>query len=203
VLRPAGAESHAVRDAGRGTQYADRPGRNGVDVEALASLAPGLSRITPSLQASGSNRLVPDIASMASFIPGLATYQKDGGGWGVGGGTSAATLLTAAIVALVIQGERKAGRPADPTAAGRYGCCMYVSFGGPIFLIAVGAILRYATDINVAGVDMDVIGMILMIAGVATLILSFIVAIVNRNDRKPGPGQPPANRPPPNRPPPR
>jgi len=61
---------------------------------------------------------------------------------------------------------------------------MYVSFGGPIFLIAVGAILRYATNINVSGVDMDVVGLILMVAGVAILILSIIVASVNRKDRK-------------------
>ena len=61
---------------------------------------------------------------------------------------------------------------------------MYLSFGGPIFLIAVGAILRYATNINVSGVDMDVVGLILMVAGVAILILSIIVASVNRKDRK-------------------
>lgn len=61
---------------------------------------------------------------------------------------------------------------------------MYVSFGGPIFLIAVGAILRYATNITVSGVDMDVVGLILMIAGVAILILSIVIASVNRKDRK-------------------
>ena len=48
---------------------------------------------------------------MASFTPGLAVFDKDGGGWGIGGGTSAATPLEAAIVALVLQQERKAGRP--------------------------------------------------------------------------------------------
>ena len=42
-----------------------------------------------------------------------------------------------------------------------------------IFLIAVGAILRYATDFNVRDVEMDTVGLILMIAGVAGLILSF------------------------------
>jgi kumamolisin len=48
---------------------------------------------------------------MASFTPGLVVYDKDGGGWGIGGGTSAATPLTAAIVALVLEQERAAGRP--------------------------------------------------------------------------------------------
>ncbi len=75
---------------------------------------------------------------------------------------------------------------------------MYVSFGGPIFLIAVGAILRYATNITVSGVDMDVVGLILMIAGAVILVLSFTVAMVNRKDRKTN-GRPPANRPPPPR----
>lgn len=72
-------------------------------------LAPGVS---PQLQQGSPARLSPDVASMASFVPGLATYDKDGGGWGVGGGTSAATPLTAAIVALVLEQERAAGRPA-------------------------------------------------------------------------------------------
>ena len=47
---------------------------------------------------------------MAAFKPGLAVFTK-GDGWGVGGGTSAATPLEAAIAALVIEQERKAGRP--------------------------------------------------------------------------------------------
>jgi hypothetical protein len=75
---------------------------------------------------------------------------------------------------------------------------MYVSIGGPIFLIAVGAILRYATDFNVSGIDMDTVGLILMIAGVVTLVLSFGMAIFNSDKSGPG-GQPPSNRPPPPR----
>jgi uncharacterized protein involved in exopolysaccharide biosynthesis len=42
-----------------------------------------------------------------------------------------------------------------------------------IFLIAVGAILRYATDFDIRDVQMDTVGLILMIAGVAGLVLSF------------------------------
>jgi len=72
---------------------------------------------------------------------------------------------------------------------------MYVSFGGPIFLIAVGAILRYATNITVSGIDMDVVGLILMIAGVAILILSIVAAAVNRKDYAEGR----TDRPPPRR----
>lgn len=71
--------------------------------------APGIG---PSIQSGKATRLSPDLAAMASFTPGLATYQGDGGGWGIGGGTSAATPLTAAMVSLVLQQEMAAGRPA-------------------------------------------------------------------------------------------
>jgi subtilase family serine protease len=70
--------------------------------------APGIG---PQLQQRDTTRLSPDVAAMASFTPGLAVFDKDGGGWGIGGGTSAATPLTAAIVALVLEQEREAGRP--------------------------------------------------------------------------------------------
>jgi subtilase family serine protease len=75
---------------------------------------PGFQRapgIGPQLQRGKPTRLAPDIGAMGSFTPGLAVFDKDGGGWGIGGGTSAATPLEAAIVALVLQQERKAGRP--------------------------------------------------------------------------------------------
>jgi hypothetical protein len=42
-----------------------------------------------------------------------------------------------------------------------------------ILLIAVGAILRYATNFQIQDVDMDTVGLILMIAGAAGLVLSF------------------------------
>jgi hypothetical protein len=42
-----------------------------------------------------------------------------------------------------------------------------------ILLIAVGAILRYATDFDVQDVNMDTVGLILIIAGALGLILSF------------------------------
>jgi kumamolisin len=70
-------------------------------------VAPGIG---PALQPGKATRLAPDVASMASFVPGLATFDEGGGGWGIGGGTSTATPLTAAIVALVLQQERDAGR---------------------------------------------------------------------------------------------
>jgi hypothetical protein len=48
-----------------------------------------------------------------------------------------------------------------------------MTIAGAIFLIAVGAILRYATNLHVEGVSIDTVGLILMIAGIAGLILSF------------------------------
>jgi hypothetical protein len=48
-----------------------------------------------------------------------------------------------------------------------------VTIAAAIFLIAVGAILRYATNLHVQGVSIDTVGLILMIAGVLGLVLSF------------------------------
>jgi hypothetical protein len=49
-----------------------------------------------------------------------------------------------------------------------------VGIGTSIFLIAVGAILRYAVTGTVEGVDLDVVGLILMIVGVVGLVLTFL-----------------------------
>ena len=90
--------SQGVGTGGGPSKVWDRPG---------FQQAPG---VDPQLQAGDPTRLSPDLAAMASFTPGLSVFDKDGGGWGIGGGTSAATPLTAAIVALVVQQERAAGR---------------------------------------------------------------------------------------------
>jgi membrane protein implicated in regulation of membrane protease activity len=44
--------------------------------------------------------------------------------------------------------------------------------GTSIFLIAVGAILRYAVTATVSGVSLQTVGLILMIVGVLGLVLS-------------------------------
>jgi len=49
-----------------------------------------------------------------------------------------------------------------------------MTVAGSIFLIAVGAILRFATNVHVAHVSLDTVGLILMIAGAAGLILGFV-----------------------------
>lgn len=48
--------------------------------------------------------------------------------------------------------------------------------GGGIFLIVVGAIIRYALNFQVAGVDEATLGLILIIAGVAIVVFGLIAA---------------------------
>ena len=59
-----------------------------------------------------------------------------------------------------------------------------MTIAAAIFLIAVGAILRYATNIHVEGISLDTVGLILMIAGGAGLILSFVQEAVRSNRRE-------------------
>jgi hypothetical protein len=47
-----------------------------------------------------------------------------------------------------------------------------MTFAASIFLIAVGAILRFATHLHVKGLDLKTIGLILMIAGIVGLIIA-------------------------------
>ncbi len=46
--------------------------------------------------------------------------------------------------------------------------------GTSIFLVAVGAILRYAVTASVSGLSLTTVGLILMIAGVAGVLLSLL-----------------------------
>jgi protein-S-isoprenylcysteine O-methyltransferase Ste14 len=62
-----------------------------------------------------------------------------------------------------------------------------VGIGTSIFLIAVGAILKYAVTGHVSGVDLDTVGIILMVAGAIGLVLSLLWTMVwadrTRGDR--------------------
>lgn len=51
-----------------------------------------------------------------------------------------------------------------------------------IFLIAVGAILRYAINVTVEGVEIDTIGLILIIVGIIGLVISLAVIFMGRDD---------------------
>lgn len=49
-----------------------------------------------------------------------------------------------------------------------------MGFGTSLFLIAVGAILTFAVEVNAEGLNLDAVGVILMIVGVIGLIASMI-----------------------------
>ena len=51
---------------------------------------------------------------------------------------------------------------------------MTVGFG--VFLIVVGAILMYALNVNIAGVEENTLGWILMVAGAVVAVLGLIAA---------------------------
>ncbi|HZN77806.1 MAG TPA: DUF6458 family protein [Micromonosporaceae bacterium] len=48
-----------------------------------------------------------------------------------------------------------------------------MGIGVGIFLIVVGAVLTFALDAKLAGINLDVVGWILMLAGAAGLVLFF------------------------------
>ena len=51
-----------------------------------------------------------------------------------------------------------------------------MNIGAAVFLIALGAILKYAVTASVAGVSLSTVGVILMIVGVIGLIASIVMA---------------------------
>ena len=50
-----------------------------------------------------------------------------------------------------------------------------MGIGTSIFLIAVGAILTFALNASIGGLDLDVVGWILMAAGVLGLIMTTVI----------------------------
>jgi beta-lactamase regulating signal transducer with metallopeptidase domain len=50
-----------------------------------------------------------------------------------------------------------------------------MAIGTSLFLIAVGAILRYAVDATVAGLDIQTAGLILMVIGVVGLVIGLFM----------------------------
>lgn len=75
-----------------------------------------------------------------------------------------------------------------------------MSIGSSVFLIAVGAILRYAVTATVSGVSIQTVGLILMLAGILGLALSLLYLFAWRPRRAGGertverpPYEPPEN----------
>jgi len=53
-----------------------------------------------------------------------------------------------------------------------------MAIGTSIFLIALGAILRFAVDFDITGIQIHTVGLILMIVGVLGLAISLIMLVV-------------------------
>ena len=63
-----------------------------------------------------------------------------------------------------------------------------MGFGTSIFLIAVGAILKFAVTATVAGVKLQTVGLILIAVGAIGLVLALVWMISDRR-RPVGPGR--------------
>ena len=62
--------------------------------------------------------------------------------------------------------------------------------GGSLFLIAVGAILHFAVTATLAGIDIQVVGTILMVVGAIGLAFSLWFYLSNRGAPAEPPGPP-------------
>ena len=60
-----------------------------------------------------------------------------------------------------------------------------MGIGTSIFLIAVGAILRYAVTATVSGIELQTVGLILIIVGIIGLVIS--LAVIFMGDRRSAP----------------
>ena len=71
----------------------------------------------------------------------------------------------------------------------------YGGIGFGIFLVAVGAILRYAVTAELAGIDIGTVGVILMVAGAVLFLLSLFFVIWGRQQAVSGgpPAPPPSS----------
>jgi hypothetical protein len=62
-----------------------------------------------------------------------------------------------------------------------------VTIGTSLFLIAVGAILKYAVTADVEGVDVQTVGVILMVVGGVGLVLGLFLLMRGRSPTVPPP----------------
>jgi hypothetical protein len=68
-----------------------------------------------------------------------------------------------------------------------------MAVGTSIFLIAAGAILKYAVTVEISGVELETVGVILMAVGLLGLVVSLIFLFA-ANDRRDVPRVPPDDR---------
>ena len=58
-----------------------------------------------------------------------------------------------------------------------------MGIGAGVFLIAVGAILTFALDVSVSGIDLKVVGVILMLAGLIGIAVDLAIFPPRRRGR--------------------
>lgn len=58
-----------------------------------------------------------------------------------------------------------------------------MEYGTSIFLIAVGAILKFAVTATVSGISLQTVGVILIVVGLLGLVLSVLTLSTRRRDR--------------------
>jgi hypothetical protein len=61
-----------------------------------------------------------------------------------------------------------------------------MALGTSLFLIAVGAIMRYAVSDSLEGIDIPTVGLILMIVGIIGLLISLLTMTLWDRDRRRG-----------------
>lgn len=67
-----------------------------------------------------------------------------------------------------------------------------MTIGTSLFLIAVGAILKFAVTASVAGIDLQTVGVILMVIGVIGLVIGLLLMLNASRRTPPSGGVPPA-----------
>jgi len=70
-----------------------------------------------------------------------------------------------------------------------------MGIGTSLFLIATGAILYFAVDTDVSGIQITTVGLILMVVGVIGLLISLFYASLWARDRREVEPPPPGGRP--------
>jgi Domain of unknown function (DUF6458) len=66
-----------------------------------------------------------------------------------------------------------------------------MTIGTSLFLIAVGAVLRYAVTAPISGINLRTTGLILMLTGVAALGISLYLIVRSRSRTGPPPAEMP------------
>jgi hypothetical protein len=69
-----------------------------------------------------------------------------------------------------------------------------MGIGTSILLIAVGAILRYAVNVSVSEIELQTVGLILIIVGIIGLVISLAVMFMGNGDRPRRPDDYPTRR---------